>query len=266
MAVKEALDLYGLLAGKRINKQKSSIIFSTNTPHTFKRFLSSTIGVPYKPNLGKYLGVYVDSPSHKTNFSEMVDKLNRKLSGWKARLLSQAGRLVLVKSVLTSLPLYRMSSFTFLKKILSQMDSIITNFFWGYKGNKPAIHLLMKNYLQIPKRDGGLGIKSFSLMNQALLAKQFWRITQHQTSLFSRWTISKYFKGSIESLPKASSQPSVAWKGLSASMDLIRSHLWWKINSGNQVSLNSPFWWNADSQPADQVNTANLLKNVESAN
>lgn len=197
-AIKQTLDLYGTLAGQDINKQKSSMVFSPNTPHTFKKFLSSTFGVSYKPNLGRYLGVYVDSSCHKSNYSEMVDKLHQKLSGWKARLLSQAGRLVLIKSVLSSLPLYRMSSFAFPQKILHQMDSTVINFFWGYKDSNPAIHLLRKNILHLPKHAGGLGIRNFSLMNKALLAKQFWRLTQHNNTLFARWTISKYFKGNLE--------------------------------------------------------------------
>lgn len=94
-----------------------------------KKLLSSTFNVAYNPHLGKYLGVFVDNDLKKANFSEMVEKINQKLSGWKAKLLSQAGRLQLIKSVLSSTPLCRMSSFSFPKKYLQQMNATMVNFF-----------------------------------------------------------------------------------------------------------------------------------------
>lgn len=141
-AIKEVLDLYGQLAGQAINKKKSSMIFSPNTSRTFKKYLSSNFGVPYKPNLGKYLGVYVDQPSQQRNYTELLNKLQQRLSGWKAKLLSQAGRLVLAKSVLKSIPLYKMGSFFFPNKVLTKMNSLVSDFFWGYKNDRPAMHLL----------------------------------------------------------------------------------------------------------------------------
>lgn len=178
------------------------MIFSPNTPHTFKKFLSSTFGVSFKLTLGKYFGVHVDSTALKNNYSELLDKLQQKLCGWKEKLLSQARRLVLIKSVLSSIPLYKMSSYALPKKRLLQMDSLVTNFFQGYKKDRPTIHLLKKDFLYIPKHIGGLGIKSFPLMNKALLAKQFWRFFQNQDSLFAKWTISKYFKGRFDQMPR----------------------------------------------------------------
>lgn len=74
-AIKAVLHQYGHLAVQDINKHKSSMIFSPNTPRNFKKFLSSTFGVSYKPNLGRYLGDYVDFPSQKTNYTELVEKL-----------------------------------------------------------------------------------------------------------------------------------------------------------------------------------------------
>lgn len=81
----------------------------------------------------------------------------------------------------------------------------VTNFFWGFKNDRPTMHLLKQPILHLPKHCGGLGIKSFHFMNQALLAKQFWRLTQNQNSLFAKWTLSKYFKGNIEQQPRSTS-------------------------------------------------------------
>lgn len=96
-------------------------------------------------------------------------------------------------------------------------------------------------------------------MNKALLAKQFWRLTQNENSLLCEWTISKYFKGDLESLSKYTSQPSPAWRSIGANMALIRSHLWWHINSGHQASLNSNFWWKPIVQASASSSTVHSL-------
>lgn len=96
------------MAGQDISKQKSKIVFNPNTLRAFKKFLASTFNVPYKPHLGKYLRVYVDNELKNSNFIELTEKITQRLSGWKEKLLTQAGRLQLIKSVLSSTPLYRM--------------------------------------------------------------------------------------------------------------------------------------------------------------
>lgn len=61
---------------------------------------------------GKYLGFNFNHSRNKAfQFQTLLDKVNLKLQGWKAKLLSQASRLNLIKSVLNSLPLYIFSCF-----------------------------------------------------------------------------------------------------------------------------------------------------------
>ena len=44
-----------------------------------------------------------------------------------------------------------------------------------------------------PRERGGLGIKNFNLINQALVAKQFWRIQHCPNSLLAKTFKAKYF-------------------------------------------------------------------------
>jgi hypothetical protein len=60
-----------------------------------------------------------------------VNKIRTRLSGWNSRFLSFGGRLVLLKSVLTSLPVYTLSFFRAPSGIISSIESIVTKFFWG---------------------------------------------------------------------------------------------------------------------------------------
>ena len=77
----------------------------------------------------KYLGINFKLRGNRVvDFQFLVDKLQSNLEGWKANLLSQAGRTTLVNSVLQTLPLYTFSCFKVPKTICRRMDSIVRAF------------------------------------------------------------------------------------------------------------------------------------------
>lgn len=66
-----------------------------------------------------YLGVPIIQGLIKIiYFEHLVEKVRRKLEGWKAKLLSFRGRLTLIKAVLASFPIYNLSSSVVPKAIL----------------------------------------------------------------------------------------------------------------------------------------------------
>jgi hypothetical protein len=63
--------------------------------------------------------------------------LKNKLFEWKSRFLFYGGRLILLKSVLTSLSVYDLSFFKVLAGVISSIESLLINFFlggWGEYG------------------------------------------------------------------------------------------------------------------------------------
>lgn len=200
---------YGSLAGQRINYNKSELLFSPNTPRDFKESISANLGVRHTTRLGKYLGVKIDYHNNKKEVSQdMVDKFQSKLSQWKGRLLSQAARITLAHSVLQSTPIYQFSSLAFPKKYTSQIDAITANFIWGFKNDRPAIHLASKARIFSPKLQGGLGLRNANLVNTALLAKHSWNFYTRPNSLLTKWVSAKYYHNNVESSPKDTTQPS----------------------------------------------------------
>ena len=72
-----------------------------------------------------YLGLPIGGDSRKLSFwKPVVDRIMNRLSSWKNKFLSFGGRLVLLKYVLSSLPVYFLSFFKAPAGIMSSIESI----------------------------------------------------------------------------------------------------------------------------------------------
>ena len=79
-----------------------------------------------------YLGLHIGGDLRRLSFWEpLINRSNYRLSGWKSKHLSFAGRLVLLKYVLSSLPVYALSLFKAPSGIVSSIESILNCFFLG---------------------------------------------------------------------------------------------------------------------------------------
>ncbi|GJV52938.1 putative RNA-directed DNA polymerase, partial [Tanacetum coccineum] len=82
-----------------------------------------------------YLGLPIGVNMRRTSaWNGVVDRFKSRLSGWKAKAMSFGGRLTLVKSVLGSLPLYYFFMFRVPSSIISALERVRKNFFWGGLG------------------------------------------------------------------------------------------------------------------------------------
>jgi hypothetical protein len=78
---------------------------------------------------GKYLGLPLHFRTAKRiELQPLVDKINKRLAGWKGRLLSKAGRETLVKSVLSAQPIYHLTISPAQKWLLKKIDKIRRSF------------------------------------------------------------------------------------------------------------------------------------------
>ena len=62
---------------------------------------------------------------------EVTANLAKKLAGWKEKLLSKAGKEVLIKVVAEAIPTYTMSCFKIPDSLCFEMTNLIRNFWWG---------------------------------------------------------------------------------------------------------------------------------------
>jgi len=121
-----------------------------------------------------YLGMPIDGNPRILCFWEpIVNRIKSRLSGCNSRFLSFGGRLVLLKSVLTSLSVYALSFFKAPSDIISSIESLFNNFFWGGGGSEDnrKITWLSWQTVCLNKEYGGLGVRKLKEFNIALLGK-----------------------------------------------------------------------------------------------
>ena len=108
----------------------------------------------------------------KASFNFIKEKVWRKLLGREEKLLSQAGREILIKAVVQAIPTYTISCFKLPIGLCNELESLIRKFWWGQCGERRKIHWVKWETLIQSKYAGGMGFKDLGLFNNALLAKQ----------------------------------------------------------------------------------------------
>ncbi|GJY18717.1 hypothetical protein Tco_0390208 [Tanacetum coccineum] len=133
----------------------------------------------------KYLRVQVgDNMSRLTSWKDVKAKISSMLSRWKLKTLSIGGRLTLLKSVLTAIPLYYMSLFKVPIGILNSMELILRNFFNGIGKSERKMSLIRWDNILVSKKFGGLGVSSFNAIYGVRGAHNNHIITSNRNSIW----------------------------------------------------------------------------------
>ena len=142
------LSLYEDCSGQTINKDKSSVMFSKNANANDKQHLMSVLELSVEARNEKYLGlpVYMGKSKEKT-FAYLKDKVWRRVQGWKEKLLSKAGKEVLIKAVAQAIPSYAMSCFDLTKTLCDDISKMICRFWWAQQDDEKKIHWLSREKL-----------------------------------------------------------------------------------------------------------------------
>ena len=125
-----------MCSGLKINFRKSVIIPVGVIKNDPKRLaIACGCGIGQLPL--KYLGVLIGvSPKRKEIWEPVILRIQKRLAMWKCKFLSFGGRVTLINSVLTSLPLYYMSIFKAPIGVIKRIDKIRRAFLWGGNGEK----------------------------------------------------------------------------------------------------------------------------------
>lgn len=142
--------------------------------------------------------------------------IEKQLEGWQGKFLSLRGRIVLLNSVLSAVPLYQASVYRIPRWVIAQINKFRKKFLWGGVGCKRKSYNLVKSgQVCRPKKQGGLGVSNLLHMNMTLLMKQWWMlITMPKKAVCNKYGI----WNNRESYGTNSSQ---FWKGLQEIKDIF---------------------------------------------
>ena len=93
-----------------------------------------------------------------------------------------------------------------------------------------------------PKCHGGLGFRDMQVFNQALLAKQAWRLVQRPESLCARILKSKYYPNGNLLDTVFASDASPVWRGIEFGLELLKKGVVWRVGNGNSIQILRDNW------------------------
>ena len=156
--IQEILSTYEKALGQQVNRNKTTLFFSKGTSMNAQDSIKTTLGVPIIRQYEKYLGLpYLVGINRSASFSQIKERVWSKLKGWKEKLLSQAGREILIKAVAQAIPTYSMSCFKLPIRLCQDREGMICKFWWGHKPNHNKVSWVRWKTLYHPKGSGGMG-------------------------------------------------------------------------------------------------------------
>lgn len=123
------LQSYERSSGQQINLEKSSIYVSKSITGQKLSRIQHLLGCQVKEFPFTYLGAPLYRGRCKEVYFERIFQIvTSKLEGWKAKILSFAGKITLIKSVLASIPIHTLSCSSVPKSVIRRLEGMMKGF------------------------------------------------------------------------------------------------------------------------------------------
>lgn len=238
--IKESLQLYEKASGQVINYDKSAHSFSPLTLKQNQDRVKHYLNIRVSRSHELYLGAPSFALKNKrAQFGYLKERMFKKVDSWNHRHFTKGGKEVLIKSVLQAIPTYAMACFRMPSTICKDLERICARFWWGGNNAKGGVHWKPWEQLCQKKDEGGMGFRNFTWFNQALIAKQVWRLICYPNSFAAKVLKSRYFGNGDIMTAGLGSSPSFIWRSLCWGRELLREGLLWVIGNGRDITVDS---------------------------
>ena len=242
--LKIILLVFGQVSDLKINLEKSSIV-AINTNQEMVSRLASTLDCQETKWPLSYLGLPLGGNPNSIGFWDpVVEKVAKRLDGWKKAYLSFRWRITLIHSSSSHIPSYFLSLFRILGLVAKRLEKLQRNFLWSKIGVGKKDHLLSWEVVCRSKEQGDLGFGKISLRNRALLGKWLWRFPRESSELWheviasiygthpNRWDANMVVRWSHK----------CPWKAIAQYFHLFIHHTRLVVGNGEKIKIWEDLW------------------------
>ncbi|XP_071918841.1 uncharacterized protein [Coffea arabica] len=190
--IMQVLEMYQRCSGQLISAQKSGYLVHPSLSLARRRVIERVTGFTWQPFPIRYLGFPLYFGRCKSSYYAAVCQsiLGRVLS-WKSKFLSAEGKMVLIKHVLSSMPVHLLSAAVIPSSLFKSIEQVCSNFLWESTAEESKFHWIRWTQLCYPVEEGGVGFRRLKDVYTAFSCKLWWSFRTGM-SLWAAFMHAKY--------------------------------------------------------------------------
>ena len=187
----------------------------------------------------RYLGVPLHSKKlNSRDCRPLVDKIIGRVKFWSSRLLSYAGRIQLVRSVIGGMKNFWAQIFCLPKKLIKMVEDVCRSFIWTGKEGLSRKAAVAWGQLVLPYSRGELNLRDMYTWNKAAMLKHLWNLARKKDNLWVKWVYIYYMKSQKVHDVRVSIHASWSFKKIIKQRAIVDQLGGWEsITKGNKFTI-----------------------------
>ncbi|XP_022014453.1 uncharacterized protein LOC110913945 [Helianthus annuus] len=209
-----------------VPSMSKSIVFFGNVSDATKDRIRGIIPFDEGVLPVRYLGVpLISTRLLYSDCKRLVENLESRITDWKTKSLSFAGRLQLIL-------------------IISDLEDKMRRFLWAQRNNIKGKAKVKWSRVCKPKAEGGLGVRRVVDMNNALMVAHIWSLLTLRESLWVKWMHAYRIQDrSFWDIPLRGNV-RWSWRKMLNLRPIIQQHVWVKLGDGSKTLVWFDKWDN----------------------